>query len=278
MPWPFGHIHSKRGESVLLLACCVHQPKRVIASADTLFVNPKVDSPWDLGAFRMLAECRCAGGGQGGDFYAFGLRGPNRLAVVIGDACGRGEDGARLLPNVLNRLAGLTDASVRPRDLLRSLNRRLADELSSDRFVTGAAFEIDAQRGVLTVANAGHVPAMVRRASGAVTLIGHASGPPLGIFADADYFEDRCKLGRGDVVVLMTDGILEAVETDLAEMPRLTALLSETNGGSGAVHRSLLAHLATRQGNWRGDDMTLLSLELLTDPGRPRPSNFQQSI
>jgi phosphoserine phosphatase RsbU/P len=278
MPCPFSHTLRKRGESVLLLACGVHQCERVIASADTLFVNPKGDSPWELGAFRMLAECRCAGGGQGGDFYAFGLRGPNRLAVVIGDACGRGEEGASLLPNVLNRLAGLTDASVRPHQLLRDLNRRLAGELSSDRFVTGAAFEIDACRGVLTVANAGHVPAMVRRASGVVTLVGHASGPPLGIFDDAEYFDDRCKLGRGDVVVLMTDGILEAIETDLTKMPQLTALLSETNGGSGAVHRSLLAHLQTRQGNWRGDDMTLLSLELLADPGRSRPSNFQQTI
>jgi phosphoserine phosphatase RsbU/P len=278
MPCPFSHSSPKRGRSVLPLACCVQQSQRVNASADTLIVNPKAGSSWELGAFRMLAESRCAGGGQGGDFYAFGLRGPNRLAVVIGDACGRGEEAARLLPNVLNRLAGLTDASVRPRELLRELNRQITGELPSDRFITGAAFEIDAHRGVLTVANAGHVPAMVRRASGAVTLVGHASGPPLGIFADADYFDDRCKLRRGDVVVLMTDGILEAIETDLAEMPRLTAVLSETNGGSGAVHRSLLAHLATKQGDWRGDDMTLLSLELLTDPIRPRPSNFQQSI
>jgi phosphoserine phosphatase RsbU/P len=261
-----------------MLACGVHSVAGVNASTDTLFVNPRASLPWELGAFRMLADRRCAGGGPGGDFYAFGLRGPNRLAVVIGDACGRGEEGARLLPGVLSRLEELTDASVRPSELLHGLNRRLAAELSSDRFVTAAAFDIDAQAGTLTVANAGHVPAMVRRASGAVTVVGAASGPPLGIVASASYFDDSCRLGRGDIVVLMTDGILEAIETDLAGMPRLKALLAETNGGSGAVHRSLLARLPTSHSDRRGDDMTLLSLELLAEPGRSRPSNFQQSI
>jgi serine phosphatase RsbU (regulator of sigma subunit) len=253
----------------------VHQSQRVNGALDHLFVNPRTNVPWELGAFRMLAERRCAGGGAGGDFYAFGLRAPKRLAVVIGDACGRGEEAARLLPSVIDRLGGLTDRMVSPCELLEDLNRRLAAELPGDRFVTGAAFEIDAHHGTLTVANAGHVPALVRRASGNVTLVGRASGPPLGVLAESRYFDERCRLGRGDIVVLMTDGILEAVESDLTEMPRLTALVAGTNGGSHAVHRSLLAHLATRQGDYLGDDMTLLSLELLAEPGRSRVSFIQ---
>jgi serine phosphatase RsbU (regulator of sigma subunit) len=225
----------------------------------------------------MVAERRCADGSTGGDFYAFGLRAPKRLAVVIGDACGRGEEAARLLPSVLERLSGLTDRMVSPLELLGELNRRLVAELPADRFVTGAALEVDAHHGTLTVANAGHVPALVRRASGRVTVVGRASGPPLGVFADSRYVEERCRLGRGDIVVLMTDGVLEAVESDLANMPFLTSMLAEASGGMGDVHRSLLAHLASHQTE-RSDDMTLLSLELLADPGRCRTSRFQQHI
>src|SRR5258706_5422571 len=149
----------------------------------------------------MLAESRAAGGGRGGDFYRFRLREPKRLAVVIGDACGRGEAGAILLPGVLSRLEELATSADRPSHFLHELNRRLVGELSSDRFVTGAAFEIDAQAGTLTMANAGHVPAVIRRASGEVTIVGRASGPPLGILEASSYFDESYRFHEGDVMV-----------------------------------------------------------------------------
>jgi phosphoserine phosphatase RsbU/P len=245
--------------------------------ADRLFVNPS-GAAWDLGAFRMLAECRAAGCGLGGDFYAFRLRSPHRLSVVIGDACGRGEAAAMLLPGVLSRLEELAGSGARPSHFLHELNRRLIGELSSDRFVTGAVFEIDAQAGTLTVANAGHVPAVLRRASGAVTIVGRASGPPLGILEASSYFDESYAFGRGDVMVLMTDGIVEAVESDLMEMPRLTALVAEGAGDSKAVHRRMLRRLTAQEPNRAADDMTLLSLELLPQSGSWNLAEFQPTI
>jgi serine phosphatase RsbU (regulator of sigma subunit) len=250
-------------------------PASVDVVANRLFVNPPSDAAWHLGAFRMQAECRSAGGKMGGDFYAFHVRGPKRLAVVIGDACGRGPEGARLLPGVLASVEQLAMRSKRPSQFLQALNRLLVLELASDRFVTGAAFEIDAQAGTLTVANAAHVPAMLRRASGEVTIIGRASGPPLGILEDSSYFDETYHFRRGDVMVLMTDGIVEAVETDLTEMPKLTALVAQTRGGGGAVHRGVLSQLQAPQDD--DDDMTLLSLELLGDAGSMGFSDIQRT-
>lgn len=230
---------------------------------NTCFVNPPRRPAWDLGSFRMLAECRAAQGSVGGDFFALRLHGPHRLAVVIGDACGHGQEGARLLPGVLSHIEELVASPVRPSHLLQNLNRGLLGHLSSDRFVTGAAFEIDAQAGTLTIANAGHVPALLRRASGEVRIVGRASGPPLGVLEESRYFDETCELGSGDVMVLMTDGILEAVETDLQGMPTLIALLAQGLGSSGAVHRRLLAQLTAQRSERDPDDMTLISLELL---------------
>jgi serine phosphatase RsbU (regulator of sigma subunit) len=237
-----------------------------MAFANTSFVNPPARPAWDLGAFRLLAERRPAEGDFGGDFYAFGLRGPKRLAVVIGDVCGRGREAAGLLPDVLSQLGELVTAPVPPSQLLESLNRGLMGKLSSDRFVTSAAFVIDGHAGTLTVANAGHVPAVLRRASGDVRIVGRASGPPLGIFQESRYRDERCRLGRGDVVVLMTDGILEAVETDLQGMPKLTAAVGRGAGTSGAVHRRLLDQLTAPDVKRDPDDMTLLCFELLAQP------------
>jgi serine phosphatase RsbU (regulator of sigma subunit) len=231
---------------------------------NSLIVNPPDKASWDVGPFRMLADCRSADGKLGGDFYAFQLREPKRLAVVIGDACGRGQEAANLLPGVLARLEQLALLGARPSHFLQELNRHLVHELSGDRFVTGAAFEIDAQTGTLTVANAGHVPAFVRRATGGVAIIGRASGPPLGILPKSCYFDETYRFGSGDVMVLMTDGLVEAVETDLAEMPTLKALVAQGTGEGSAVHSRVLAQL-TAQRRRDPDDMTLLSLELLAD-------------
>lgn len=188
-------------------------------------------------------------------------RGPKRLAVVIGDACGRGSEGARLVPFVLEPLAELAAGMTRPGQLLEALNRRVIGRLGSDRFVTGAALELDAELGTLTIANAGHVPAMLRTTNGEVRLIGRASGPPLGIFDDSRYLEESYNLRAGDIVVSMTDGVLESVETDLSGMPTLRELVSQSPGSGDEIHRRVLSRVPPA--GKRVDDMSLLSLEWL---------------
>lgn len=247
----------------------------VSLSAERMVVSPQSGGVWQLGTFRIHAESRCAGGAVGGDFYAFRLCESKRLAVVIGDACGRGAEGARLLPHVLPELGELSNAVGRPSLLLDALNRKLAGKMPSDRFVTGAVLELDAETGTLTVSNAGHVPAMLRSSiSGEVTVVGRASGPPLGIVADYSYLDESYPIARGDVVVFMTDGVLEAIETDLTAMSRLAAVVAQQPGRGNDVHRRLLASLPTYPPERRADDMTLLSLELLTEQ---TTSDLQQS-
>jgi serine phosphatase RsbU (regulator of sigma subunit) len=234
--------------------------------ASTLLVNPPLRAALDLGVFRVLAERRAAEKDGCGDFFAFRQRGPKRLAAVIGDACGHGQEAAKLLPGVLRRLEEVGGGVERPSEVLSYLNRGLAGELSSDRFVTLTALEIDAQAKTLAVANAGHVPAFLRRACGEVQIVGHASGPPLGILDEATYFEETYAIDSGDVLVLMTDGVLEAVETDLTGMPRMAALVGQGAGSGGAVYGRLLEQLAARlEQRAPDDDMTLLSLELLPE-------------
>jgi serine phosphatase RsbU (regulator of sigma subunit) len=217
----------------------------------------------DFGSFKLIAESRPATSPVGGDFYAFEPRDSNRLTMVIGDACGHGEQAAVLLPCVLAILEELSPATTRPSRLLEELNRCVVGDMPSDRFVTAAAFEFDAAAGILTVANAGHVPAIVRDARGRVSVIGRPSGPPLGVFHQASYKDQRYRIGKNDVIVFMTDGIVEAVETDLAKMPRLTSALAEAPAGHEGVLRSLLANVDRFAPERFEDDMTLVSLEVV---------------
>ncbi len=226
---------------------------------------------FQLGAFRLFAESRFAGERVGGDFYAFEQRDSKRLVIVIGDACGRGSEAARLLPSFLTCLEDLSHSTAGPGRLLEELNRRAVDNMPSDRFVTGAIYELDAGAGTLTIANAGHVPAILRSARGSVNVIGEASGPPLGVFGNCKYADQRYRIRKDDVVVFMTDGILEVVETDLTKMPILRRLIANAPPGSPAVHRFLMASVDDNARHRRADDMTLLSLEVLS-AGASTPS------
>lgn len=229
------------------------------------FVNPTSQSAWNLGGFQMLAEGRGADG-ESGDFFAFRLSEPNRLAVVIGDVCGHGRDVSAHLRRVAERFESLPPGG--PAQFLMELNRELVGQLAMDRFVTSAAFEVDRRARTLTVANAGHVPAILRRADGTATIVGRASGPPLGILEHPRYFEETASFAEGDVIVLMTDGIVEAVETDLTEMPKLLALTAQSVGSGRAIHQHLLGSLSKEVRE--PDDMTLLSLELMGEPPSAR--------
>lgn len=231
--------------------------------------TPEPAIPWERLGLRVLTETRVAGGSIGGDFYAFALRKPRRLAVVIGDACGRGPAGAELLPGVLPRIHELLRAETRPSRLLTDVNYAVADAVPADRFITAAAFELDTRAGGLTASSAGHVPALIRRARGGITVIGRASGPPLGLVSECGYVDEYHRLAKGDVVVFMTDGLLEAVETDLLAMPVLRKLFASAPVGGAALHRALVRHLDGCSVARRPDDMTLVSVEVVADLRSP---------
>jgi phosphoserine phosphatase RsbU/P len=230
---------------------------------------------WDHVGFHVSAEHRGAEGTvTGGDFYTLAVRAPGRIGVVIGDACGRGPDGESQLSRILPKVRQLTLSGASPATLLTELNRTVAKELPTDRFVTAAAFEFDMGAAALTVANAAHVPAMVRRARDrCVSIVGHPSGMPLGIADSTTYLHERYELNRGDVIVLMTDGVLEAVETDFLSMSTLKRLLSEAAEGAADVHRFLLQRFEECTTGKRIDDMTLLALEAMPEPTSGRLSD-----
>ena len=217
----------------------------------------------------MLAETRYGAGDSGGDFHAFALRDPRRLAVVIGDVCGHGPSAARLLPCVVPSIRTLLRSEAPPSRVLTEANRVAGRNLPIDRFVTAAAFELDLRASKLTASSAGHVPALIRRASGAVVVVGRGSGPPLGLVSDCSYADECHHLGPGDVVLFMTDGVLEALETDLLAMVTLRKLLSRAPAGRGALHRSLVRLLDGCSAACRADDMTLVSLEVVSGVSRP---------
>src|SRR5262245_49708430 len=94
-----------------------------------------------VNGFSVSAACHPAYD-VGGDFYAVLRAERHRLAVLIGDACGKGARAARIASLIRRELPDLVPSFEGPAWLLDQLNSRLCGELADDAFATAACFEL----------------------------------------------------------------------------------------------------------------------------------------
>lgn len=178
----------------------------------------------------------------GGDCYDFVVPGPGELVVLIGDAAGKGVAAALLMTRLSGEFRGLAGASYSPGRVLRELNASLARRPHGEGFVTALCLRFSRSAGSVTVANAGHVLPILRRASGETMAFAPPSGAPLGLLDEEAYEEESTSLSKGDTVVLMTDGLLDALgaAVDDLGMDAAVALVRESGGDVDAVRSFVL--------------------------------------
>jgi sigma-B regulation protein RsbU (phosphoserine phosphatase) len=154
-------------------------------------------------------------GGDCFDFIPSAAEGEPGVTVVIADASGHGMASALLVSETRAtiRALALTGCDVGP--MLNLANRRLARDGLSDYFVTLLLARLDARRRSLVYANAGHCPGYVLDGKGHRRTVLRSSAVPLGIDEATDFptSEEVC-LQAGELVVLFTDGIVEAASPE----------------------------------------------------------------
>jgi sigma-B regulation protein RsbU (phosphoserine phosphatase) len=198
----------------------------------------------------------------GGDFYDLAYLGNGRIGGAIGDVSGKGVSAALIMSGVASDLGRALRSGAGPSEVLENVNSTLTD-VESETFVTASCIALDSRNHYLTVANAGHLPLMVRRASGEVLDFGAASGTPLGMVPCA-YLEERFELQPLDIVFLMTDGLAEAFDCpdDRMGMRFLKRLVNSAPHDAKVVNDRILAAANTKGGTRRLDDVTLVALQL----------------
>jgi phosphoserine phosphatase RsbU/P len=149
-----------------------------------------------------------------------------------------------------------------PADILRAVNAGMADE-DSEIFVTAACIKLDVTSRTLLVANAGHLPLIVRRSSGEVFTFGQPSGTPLGMMP-CDYTEEELELDPLDIVLLMTDGLVEALDrpSDRMGLQLLLGLIKYAPHDPRLIHTRILEAVNKMKGTKLLDDCTLVALQL----------------
>lgn len=149
----------------------------------------------------------------GGDYFDYIPMPDGSLAVVVGDVCGHGFGPALVMAELRAYLRAFLLTRTDVSEIVRLLNRALADD--TDRFVTLLIAKIDPDTRALSYAGAGHLPGYVLGADGEVRARLESTGLPLAVLPDSTYTAETAPpLRPGELVLLLTDGIVEAHCTD----------------------------------------------------------------
>ncbi|WP_329065909.1 PP2C family protein-serine/threonine phosphatase [Streptomyces sp. NBC_01429] len=245
----------------------------------------------DVAAVHLPADATEAAGTEVvGDFYdLFRTRGESWCAVM-GDVCGKGIDAAKVTALARYTLRAEATQHARPATVLHRLHEAVTGQRVSERFLTVAlaAFGPDgAEDGsrsgdgdghgngdgdgngiVGRYASAGHPPALIRRADGAVEELNAAGMLLSPLLPPAhDHLEDTVfHLRPGDALLLYTDGITEARDGrgPLFGEERLADALAATHGADAATTLSMLWRRASEHSGGQAADDTALMLVRVT--------------
>jgi sigma-B regulation protein RsbU (phosphoserine phosphatase) len=205
----------------------------------------------------------------GGDFFdAFPVN-DGGLALVVGDVSGKGVPAA-LIVGVIHgavRSSNWTGSADHHEEESASLNRLLCERASMERYASMCWCYYDPAARSLHYVNAGHWPPLLVRseagAPGSVTVL-EGGGPVLGLLADVRYAQSQYAVCPGDVLVLFTDGVIEATNSTGEEfgVQRLHTLLAElgpTARDPKSVRAAILGSVESFLGSAKlQDDLTLV--------------------
>lgn len=201
----------------------------------------------------------------GGDFYDVLPLPRGRVGVMVGDVSGKGVPGAlfgaRLMSDVRYQALFHDDVAR----TLESVNAIVAERASRGMFVTLLYAVLDPATGEVTYGNAGHLAPIVREAGGGLAQWQDPGGPPLGVLPGAQYPAHVRRLARGEVLLLLSDGIGDAVGESGERFgdERTHATVRASAADPAAVVRGLCEATAAYTGQRpQADDQTLLAIAL----------------
>jgi sigma-B regulation protein RsbU (phosphoserine phosphatase) len=211
----------------------------------------------------------------GGDYYDFFPLAEGRLGILIADVSGKGTSAALYMAELKGLVLSLSQIYQSPRQLLLEVNRIISANLDTRSFITMTYAVLDLSKRLLTFARAGHTPLIhlpahnPRAHARVVTPNGLVVG--LRIEGAEEKFaelleEERIPLHDGDVIVLYTDGITEAMNSanDLFGESRLSRLVEEHGHlASGELRERILREIEAFVGPAdQHDDMTMILMKI----------------
>ena len=201
----------------------------------------------------------------GGDFYDFVELDENRIAIAVGDVCGKGLEAATYTAMIKYMLRAYLEEGLFPGDCLSRLNNAVYKQVSADKFITMGLAIIDTKRDIITYASAGHPPPFICRDGEAHTMrTPHAV--PLGVLASNTFLSSQIPLAGACAIFMYTDGLIEARPPDgepFGEQRVAAAVAGNCCHEAQLVADELVAAAQEYSGGNLRDDIALLVVRLL---------------
>jgi phosphoserine phosphatase RsbU/P len=180
-----------------------------------------------------------------GDLYDFFVLPDGRLAFFLGDVSGKGMPAALFMIAVRTLIRHLTPSANSPADLLQRLSSALVDDNPRAMFVTLLHGIYDRSDGSLLLASGGHPSPLLRRRDGRVEETALTPGMLLGSGLEPRISDTKLSLGRGETLILYSDGFTEAFAPDRKEMFGKERLCEVLSGSRAALSLEACAEEAS---------------------------------
>jgi CHASE2 domain-containing sensor protein/serine phosphatase RsbU (regulator of sigma subunit) len=219
----------------------------------------------------------------GGDLFDFFLLDGDQLLFLVGDVSGKGLPASLFMAatKAFYRSISTRHATELARTM-REANAEMGRDNPEAFFVTLAAAVLDVNTGRLWYSSAGHeAPWILRPETGAVERLEGGAGPPLCVLDDFAYETATARLRPGDTVLMVTDGVTEALDPggSLFGAARVTGLVTEAaQKPPRSEPARLVADLVAAVRIFRepfepADDVTLLAVQWLGPPDPAEPED-----
>ena len=207
----------------------------------------------------------------GGDFYDFYKLPNNRIGITVGDVSGKGVSASMIMAICRTKLQSLALKNKSPSETLKELNADIVESMRTDMFITMTYAIIDVNASKITLARAGHEPALLYKASSPdheaekIKSVGMAVG-----MVDSELFDESIEdvefeFNKGDVLVLYTDGITEATNKTGEEYStaRLASTISKFgNLSAKEMNDAIIGDVENFSNTTQhADDLTLLCVK-----------------
>ena len=211
----------------------------------------------------------------GGDYYDFFPSPQGGVGFLVADVSGHSISSGIMMAITRGLLQSEAVHEKSPGKLLADINRTLFPDLvSSELFITMAYFHYDPVRRLLSFADAGHNPPALLRAGSTQAELLDAEGMAIGFLPEVEFEEKQFSLCPGDLVVLYTDGLVEAENPQGEQfgIKRFLRRLDQTRHGTAAeilesLFGAAMEHIGgTDPHALQRDDLTLVVLKIQGDP------------
>lgn len=203
----------------------------------------------------------------GGDYFDYVQLPEGRIAVTVGDVAGKGVPAALLMARLFASARYQLMTRPSPAAALTALNTEMVHLALGHRFITCIFAVIDPEKSLLTIANAGHMPPIVRTANEEILSLGKGeAGMPIGIARDQEFVETQYELNPDDLVLMYTDGVTEAMDADgnLYGRTRLVDAALRAPGGIRETIESIVGDVIDFVGDSpQRDDICLVGFRYL---------------